>query len=173
MQVTFHQPEPAHQIPAFNKTLAEIDFFQLLGRELSETDKQAETAHLKRLAFLHFLNIELPALASPADLTILEKMTADINQINLHQVHEFLRQKISDYDELLIKTENKIKVQYLVNHYQKLLKSLHADQKYTGADYLVQILAVERLLKAIKFENWAEVAAIVPQTRTHSPRLQH
>ena len=102
----------------------------------------------------------------PADLQTLEKMTENINQIDLNKVHAFLRSRIKNYDELIEKTLAQIKTQYLIGHYQKELKNLHADQKYTGADYLVQILAVERLLKAIKFANWDEVNSIVPQTRT-------
>lgn len=147
------------------KSLADLNFLKLVKLDhLSPEEKQVRLEKLRRLAFLHFINIDLPELLAPQDLLELERMTANIHTINLPQVEEYLRGKIKNYEAILTEKLNHIKREALVHHYEMEKKELEKQQKSTRADHLVHILAIERLLKAVIMGNWDAVEAIIPQT---------
>ena len=147
------------------KTLSDLDFLKLVKLDhLTETEKKVRLEKLWRLAFLHFLNLYLPQLLPQPDLLQLEKMTQNIHAIDLQRVAEFLGQKIKNFNQIMNDRLNHIKLEALIHHYETERRFLEHQQKLTGADYLVQILAVERLLRAINLRDWDTVEATVPQT---------
>ncbi len=167
----FFDDHHAHQA---KRQLQNVDFFYLLKLDhLSPEEKRLQIERIHRIAFLHFLNIDLPNLLPPADIKILEDMTQNINDIDLNKVEDFIRGKVKGFDQLLIEKENSVKITSLIGHYEKEIQTLKLQQQLTGADYLVQILAVERILKAINFGDWEVVEATVDQTRTHTSYTQH
>lgn len=150
-----------------SKSIGECDFFKLLKLEhLPEPEKQSKLGKLKRLAFLHFINLDLPQLISPPDLVTLEAMTQNIYTIDLNQVQEFLKTKIPKLEAILEEKLNHIKLEAVTHHYETELNQMKLQQKTTGADYLVHILAVERLLSAISRADWELVESTVPYTKT-------
>jgi len=154
------------------KSLAQCDFFALIKlSNLPNEEKTKKLGDLKRLAFLHFLNLDLPQLVGAHDLAELEKMTANPHSIDLENVMTYLRTKIPTINAILEEKLTHIKKEAIMHHYEVELTHLKLEQTTTGADYLVQILAVERLLSAIIRNDWEEVMTTVAYTNPqNNPR---
>ena len=173
MQLSINTPHDS-QDRTVKKQLEDLDLFYLLKLEhLSPEEKQQQLERIHRIAFLHFINIDLPSQLPPEDIKELESMTQNIHDIDLNQVEDFLRNKLKNFSDKIIQKENSVKISVLIGHFEKELQHLELEQKMTGADYLVQILAVERILKAITFGDWDIVEATVDQTRTHTSYTHH
>ena len=115
---------------------------------------------------LHFINAELPHLLLPDDLAALEKMTENVEAIDLQKVQDFLRIKVKNYDTLMEEKILALKKQLILNHYHSELKLLELDQKYKGRDCLEQILATKRILNSIETDDWDTVVASIPHTQS-------
>ena len=90
------------------KSLSDLDFFGLLEEpDLPPIERKRREDAIERIALLHFINSDLPFLLNPQDLNNLDTLSQDQSDINLDQLKNYLREKISNFEALLDKTAAK------------------------------------------------------------------
>lgn len=140
------------------KSLDEIDIFHLMKLDhLTEIEKHSRLSSLWRLALIHFINLDLPELLTPADLKTLDQLTQKRHHFSIENVEQFLRARIPDFDRWMHRILFHIKKAYILHHYQTELRQCEIAARHRGVETLNKCLTLERIIKAIEIEDWKTV----------------
>lgn len=147
--------------PTPMKVLASLDFFEVTKENyLSHEEKQKRLEAMNRVVLFSFLNEDLPHHLTQTEIGELEKMTDQIEKIDLDEVIKFLNQKVKNFMEILERKLLNLKKQLIVSHYKKLL--IRQEKKLTAGqtEHFETVLNINKIVQAAEMDNWHLVEAL-------------